>query len=123
MLLASEESTRVATYTILEWMECGVVKYRRVMRDCEGERRKKNDLTNLFKTELRKQDKSFKVSPSKERKNEGFFVYCVDDYLSEYMWRSIKEWQEVSSKFMSARCFSPSIVLSLTRTIFKTTGH
>lgn len=74
--------------------------------DGEGEWRKENDLANLFKTELRKQEKSFNVSPSKKAKNEGFFMNYVDDYLSKYKWTSIKEWQEVSSKFMLARCFS-----------------
>jgi len=106
MLLASEESTRLAAYTIFEWMELGVVKYHRVMCDGEGERRKENDLANLFKTELRKQDKTFNESSSKKAKNEGFFMDHVDDYLSKYKWTSIKEWQEVSSKFMLARCFS-----------------
>ena len=110
MLLSSEETTREVTCNIFELMELGMVKYHRVMQDSEGALQDENNLSNLFKTELQKQDKSFVwnfgLSSSNESSKKGTLVAHIEEYLVEYSWASFDEWNGIASKFLLARCFS-----------------
>jgi hypothetical protein len=106
MLLSSEESTREVTHTVFELMELGMVKYHHVMQDDEFELQNENNLGNLFKTELQKWDKSFVLSSKNEANTQGTLMAYVEEYLTEYRWTSIEEWNAISSKFLFARCFS-----------------
>ncbi len=110
MLLSSEDTTREVTCNIFELMELGMVKYHLVMQDVEGTMLKENTLANLFKTELKKRDKSFSwnfgFSSSNEVSNKGTLIAHIEEYFSEYSWTSFEEWNSIASKFLLARCFS-----------------
>jgi len=116
MLLSSEETTREVTCTIFEMMEQGMVKYHQVMRDSEGALQSENNLANLFKTELEKRDNSFRLSfllsATKDTSNKGTLVAHIEEYLSEYKWSSFEQWNIIASKFLLARCFSFSHLVS-----------
>ena len=93
MLLASDESTRDATYKIFEWMEVGMVKYHLVENE--------NNLANLFKRELKQLDKRLE-----ETSKEDTLMAHIDHYLSEYKWTNATEWNRLSTRFWYARSFS-----------------
>ena len=93
MLLASDESTRDATYKIFEWMEVGMVKYHLVKNE--------NNLANLFKRELKQLDKRLEKTSK-----EDTLMAHIDHYLSEYKWTNATEWNRLSTRFWYARSFS-----------------
>jgi len=113
MLLASDESTREVTYMIFDWMEMGTVMYHHVaVSNDEDAPKNENNLARLFKTELRNRDKRFELSFNKEEginpatTKQGTLMESVEKYLDRYKWKSVDEWNKISSKFLLARCFS-----------------
>ena len=108
MLMASEESTREVTYKIFNWMEMGMVTYHHV---CCDDANKPNNLAELFKRELKDWDGTFKLAfrgddgGDETAKPETLMAY-VESYLRNYTWKNAKQWNDVSSKFILARCFS-----------------
>ena len=111
MLLASDESTREVTYTIFEYMESGAVRYHRVVIDERGRWIPTNNLAGLFRTEMRKRDKTFVVSTTAAGDGdntvlEGTLMAYIDRYLAKYEWSTVDDWNETASKFLLARCFS-----------------
>ena len=119
MLLASDESMRDVTYMIFDWMESGTVMYHHVAVSNEkGALQNVNNLARLFYTELKNRDNSFDLSFSKiiysnKKKGiiqaatkQGTLMFSLEKYLTRYEWKSFDEWNEISSKFLLARCFS-----------------
>ena len=100
MLLASDPSTSDVTYKVFHWMESGSVLYHRVMKDDK----EVNNLANLIETELKKTPQF--QSSGDEAKYQGALFAHIDKYLSSFEWHNSDEWNEISSKFMLARCFS-----------------
>jgi len=117
MLLSSEESTREATCTIFEMMELGMMKYHQVVQSGPGGLKNENNLANLFKTELQKWDKSFVLPFMNQASIKGTLMAYIDEYLTEYSWTSMEEWNRISSKFLLARCFSFSHLVSEERAV------
>jgi len=117
MLLSSEESTREATCTIFEMMELGMMKYHQVVQSGPGGLKNENNLANLFKTELQKWDKSFVLPFMNQASIKGTLMAYIDEYLTEYSWTSMEEWNGISSKFLLARCFSFSHLVSEERAV------
>jgi len=109
MLLASDESTREVTHNIFEWMELGMMKYHLVSPpDIKGTHQDENNLANLFETELRKHSsEDFELFFYKDQKpKQGTLMAFVKKYLDGYKWTCLKEWKEISFKFMLVRSFS-----------------
>jgi len=108
MVLASKESTREVTHTIYEWMEAGVTKYHHVMLEKDKDKlclRDRNNLANLFRTELRNQDKSFEFETNGTEK-QGTLLFYIEIYFRSYSWTDADEWSAVCSDFLLARSFS-----------------
>jgi len=102
MLLASHESTREVTYTIFEWMEAGMVRYHRV--------KDHNNLASLFKAAMQKWDENYALLSNGESNKPGHYqgtlLAYLEDYLKDYGWSNVDEWNTISSKFLLARCYS-----------------
>lgn len=105
LILATDESTREATFKVFELMETGTVKYHPVMMNGDGVRLE-NNLAQLMKTELLKSDENFALTVGLESTKEGALMGLVDKYLAEYRWDSREQWDAISSAFLLARCFS-----------------
>mmetsp|Transcript_32952 Transcript_32952/g.33366 ORF Transcript_32952/g.33366 Transcript_32952/m.33366 type:complete len:244 (+) Transcript_32952:680-1411(+) len=108
MILVSDASTRAVTYMILNWMELGTMMYHHVaaLNDRGENELQDNNLAGLFKKELRNRDKQYELSFNKKeglhaaKTKHGTLMKSVEKYLTRYEWKSVDEWNEISSKFL-----------------------